>query len=194
METLLFKLNFKRIALANKLTVTDSGGNVVSYSHQKLLKIKERILFYADSNKTQELAEVNASKVIDFNVQYVQTNASGEKGYTLRRRGRQSLWKADYEITDSADQLAYKIHEGNPWVKVIDALIGQVPILGLFTGYFFNVEYLVSNAEGEDIYSIKKEPSFFEASFLVKAGTGQDMSVDLLQIISVAIMRERMRS
>ena len=58
-----------------------------------------------------------------------------------------SIFKANYEIHDAADQQVMKIHEENGWIKVSDALVGELPVVGMFTGYMFNPAY-ISNENG----------------------------------------------
>jgi hypothetical protein len=31
------------------------------------------------------------------------------------------------------------VQEENGWIKVLDALMGEVPVVGMFTGYLFNL-------------------------------------------------------
>ena len=52
------------------------------------------------------------------------------------------------------------------WVKVMDALLGELPIIGVFSGYFFNPTYTLYQSGTETpILHVKKLPSFFEGSF-----------------------------
>lgn len=194
MENLIYKINFKRIALTNKTTVRDTSDNVVSYSHQKLLKIKERVLLYADENKTEQIAEINADSIIDYNVQYTLTDASDKKLYTVKRMGRKSIWKAHYEISDANGNIVVNINEKSSWMKVGDTLFGAIPFVGILSGYIFHAEYLMTNPNGDLLYTIKKKPALIESNFEIYANTNEGMSLPLLQITLMAIMRERFRS
>ena len=53
-----------------------------------------------------------------------------------------SIFKANYEIYDASDAQVMKINEENGWIKVVDSLIGELPVVGMFTGYFFNPSYI----------------------------------------------------
>ena len=59
------------------------------------------------------------------------------------------------------------IKEENPWSKVFDAMFGEIPLLGIFTGYVFNPSYLVSRPNGMPVMRLKKERSFLGRSFSI---------------------------
>jgi len=61
--------------------------------------------------------------------------------------------------------LQYLIREENAWIKVLDSVLGQIPILGGFTGYLFNPSYVVTDLRNTSIVRMKKEPSFFGRKF-----------------------------
>jgi hypothetical protein len=87
-----------------------------------------------------------------------------------------SLWRASYEIYDASDRQVMKINEENGWVKVIDALVGELPIVGMFTGYFFNPSYIVSRVDDRPVARLAKQPAFLEGKFeMTRIG---DMSED----------------
>jgi hypothetical protein len=64
-----------------------------------------------------------------------------------------------------------KINEENGWVKVADALVGELPIIGIFTGYFFHPAYIVSRIDGTPILRMEKQSAFFESKFLLNPQT-----------------------
>jgi hypothetical protein len=80
-----------------------------------------------------------------------------------------SLWRARYDICDGADNPVLTISEENPWIKVIDALVGEVPIVGMFTGFVFNPTYIVKNTHDAIIMRFKKQPSMFESKFRLES-------------------------
>lgn len=76
-----------------------------------------------------------------------------------------SIWKANYEILDENGLLEYTISEENPWAKVMDGLMGEIPVVSIFTGYLFNPKYIVTTPDGAIVVRLTKEPSFFGRRF-----------------------------
>ncbi|MFO0971118.1 MAG: hypothetical protein U0520_02080 [Candidatus Saccharimonadales bacterium] len=188
------KVEFKKIALTNKMTVTDANGTVVAFAHQKLLKLKEQILLYADTNKTQPIGEIRADRVIDFSPLFVYQDQSGSIQLAIKRNGRRSILKADYDILNAAQQPVYKVREDNGWIKFFDAIVGELPIIGIFTGYFLNPKYNVTNLQGELVARFIKRPSLLESSYEIEVSNTADQNIGLLPIASLAVLsRERLR-
>ena len=159
------KLSFKLIALASQIYIRDSHGNLVGYVKQKLLKLKEDINVFADEQQTRLLFNIKADRVIDFSARYNFTDAHGDLIGSIKRKGMRSIFKANYEIFDGQGTQVMQIHEENGWIKVADSLIGELPIIGMFTGYFFNPSYIVERTGGSPAARLKKQPAFFEGVF-----------------------------
>lgn len=156
---------FKIGTLANDFIVYDEKGNVVAYVRQKMFKFKEDVIVFSDESKTTELYRIRADKWIDFNTNYSFTQSSGEYMGSVGRRGMRSLWKASYHIFDAEKNAEYSIQEENPWAKVGDALLGEIPVLSIFTGYLFNPKYLVKTTTESPMIRLSKQPSFFGRRF-----------------------------
>lgn len=78
-----------------------------------------------------------------------------------------SLWRSTFYLLDEYDSLDYTIKERNPWTKFFDGLFGEIPLIGMLSGYILNPSYLLTNAEEKILFEIKKEPSFFGRKFSV---------------------------
>ncbi len=162
------ELTFKMWTFAPQISVTDAKGNLVFYVKQKAFRLKESVTVFADAQQTQPLYEINADRIIDFSARYNFTDRnSGMPVGAVKRQGLKSIWKARYDIFEGeTSNLA--ISEQNPWVKVMDALFQEIPIVGMFSGYVFNPVYLVSRTEGAVVMRLEKKPTFLSRKFIIK--------------------------
>ncbi len=160
-------LSFKKIALSPQVKVSDASGQVVLYTKQKAFKLKEAVTVFADVEQTRPLYTINADRVLDFNAKYNINDTAGRPLGAIARKGRKSLWRAQYEVSDGGGQLM-TIQEENGWVKVGDAVFGEIPILGIFSGYLFNPTYLLTSASGAPLMRLSKQPAFMEGKFRVE--------------------------
>lgn len=159
-------LTFKLVALAPQIYVKDAGGREILYVKQKLLKLKEKVRVFADSSQSQQVYEINADRWLDWSARYSFTDRQGITVGSVRRLGARSLWKATYEVDGAAGQDLFRIEEENPWAKVLDGLLGEIPILGAFTGYFLNPKYVVLRAgTNQPALRITKHRAFLESRF-----------------------------
>lgn len=188
------QLSFKILAFAPQLTVTDKRGQVLAYVQQKLFRLKEAVTVYADANKQQVNYEINADRIIDFSASYHFTRSGGEALGGVRRKGMRSLWRAHYEVFDQAEVTAFEISESNPWVKMLDGLLGSIPVLEFFTGYFLHPQYEVTRG-GQVVARITKEAAFFEGRFKVER-LGELSETDeerILLSVMMMVLLERQR-
>ena len=159
-------LTFKILALASQIYIRDANGALLGYVKQKLFKLKEDINIFSDENQTQLLFNIKADRVIDFSARYNFTSSSGQFLGSIKRHGRRSIWKANYEIADQDQNPVLQINEVNAWVKVANALVGELPIIGIFTGYFLNPAYIGSETgTGNPVLRIQKQAAFMESKF-----------------------------
>lgn len=189
-------LSFKILALASQATVMDAGGRTVLYTRQKLLKFKEHVEIWTDASQGTRLADIKANKVIDWSARYFFTDAAGAPVGSVGRRGWRSLWKAHYEVFNPGDNSTYfSIQEENGWTKVLDSLLGEIPILGIFSGYFLHPSYLATRADGTPVMRLTKQPAFWEGRFRIEklAEVTPREELNLLLSFLMMILLERSR-
>ena len=124
----------------------------------------------------------------DLHERYHITDVNTRTLGSVKRQGMKSLWKARYDIFDGADRSVLTISEENPWVKVIDALVGEVPVVGMFTGYMFNPSYILKNLDETIVMRFKKQPSMFESKFRLESLIPQAREAEQLAVLSVLMM------
>lgn len=189
------ELSFKLLALASQIYVRDANGVLVGYVKQKLFKLKEDINIFADESQTQLRFNIKADRILDFSANYCFTDPSGRRLGSIRRKGMRSIWKANYQISDGAANHVMTINEENGWIKVVDSLAGEIPIVGMFTGYFFNPSYIVSRIDGTPVARLQKQPAFFEGKFKLAPlapMTDEEETRTLLAVLAMTLL-ERSR-
>lgn len=181
-------LSFKILAIASQIYVRDASGNLIAYVKQKFFKLKEDINIYADEAQTQLGYNIKADRIIDFSARYTFTDAHGSVLGAVKREGMRSLWRSRYQIFNAAGDQVMKIAEENGWVKIWDALLGEIPILGFFTGYLFHPSYLVTRMDEQQIARLQKQPAFFESKFQLTSLGKTDSTEEVIVLLSVLTM------
>jgi hypothetical protein len=162
------QFTFKIGTLSNDFLVEDAMGNDIGYVRQKMLKMIDEVVVYDNDLKSNILFTIKANKWIDFSATYTFTNHLGQEIGRIGRKGWASIWKARYEIFDEKANQDLLIQEENGWIKVADAVLSEIPILGLFTGYLFNPSYIVTRPDGTEVIRLKKQPSLVGRRFLLE--------------------------
>lgn len=181
------EMTFHIGTLSNDFSITDANNTQLAYVRQKLFKLKEEIEVFEDERKTKQLYRIKADRWLDFNAFYSITDNENTLLGKVGRKGVQSLWRASYDIYNTDGIPLFVITEEKPWIKVLDGLLGEIPILGFLTGYLFNPTYVVKNGE-ELLYRLRKKASFFGRKFSVDQLTETQNKQEELVITSLMMM------
>ncbi len=178
---------FKILALAPQMYVTDASGRNLGYVRQKLLRFIEDVTVFEDDTQAKPLYSIKADRVIDFNANYAFADPQGYPLGSVGRQGWRSLWKAHY-IISVAGEPRFDVHEEKPFIKLVDGLLGEIPIVGAMTGLFLNPTYLVSRGE-QGVLRITKRRSVFETDFVIdKLGEVDDRERECVMLAAMMIM------
>jgi uncharacterized protein YxjI len=162
-------LRFKVLALAPQIYVTDAAGALQLYVKQKLFKLKEAVHVFSDEAQTHEVATIKADRILDWSANYGFIDADGQTLLGgVGRKGFRSLWRAAYEIFDSERNPVATIREANAWVKVLDGFISELPVIGIFSGYFLHPKYVVMANDGTPLLELQKKAAFLEGRFEIR--------------------------
>lgn len=169
MKTFNYPLHFQfRIGtFANDFVARDASGQTICYVREKIFAWRDQIKIYDDESKSNLLYELVSNKLIDFQQTFTITDYTARVVGKVRRKTLHSLWRSTFRLMDREDNHDHTIQEKNPWTKFMDGVFGEIPLIGVLSGYVFNPAYLLSNEEGKVLFELRKEPSFFGRKFTV---------------------------
>ena len=183
-------LQFKLLALNPQVKISDAAGATVMYVKEKAFSLKIDIKVFADEAQQQQLYQIKADKVIGMNIPFSITTPQGALVGKVMRPTMASLWKATYQISDASGKEVAVLHEENPWLKVLDSVLSDVPFIHML----INPGYLVDQA-GQTVLYLKKQPSLVDRQFKLEK-RGNLSEADERLVVSgtlLAMMMERMR-
>jgi hypothetical protein len=181
-------LRFKIVAIAPQISVRDASGTLICYVKQKAFKLKEAVTVFGDEAQTRPLYEIAADRILDLTANYHITDAAGTPIGVISRQGMRSIWRAHYEIHRDGRPL-FQIREENPWIKVIDGFLGELPIVGMFSGYLFHPAYRIARGEGgEAVARAVKRPAFWEGRYEVERVGTMKEDEERLVLLGVIMM------
>lgn len=161
-------MSFKIVTLVPQFTIRDANGDLVAYVRQKLFKLKEAVTVFADEAQSRPLYTLKADRILDWSARYEIADAStGRPLGAVKRQGMKSLWKAHYDILVD-EQPVFTIRGENGWVTLADGFLGELPLIGMLSGYLFHPAYLVISANGPLVMRLEKQPAFFEGKFTLE--------------------------
>ncbi len=186
---------FRTLALAPQFTVTDKDGQEVAFIKQKLFKLKEAVKVFHDSSQTSVMYHINADRWLDWSASYTFTLPDGSTEGRVARQGARSLWKAHYDVIDARGVPQFTIRERSVTTRMLDNFLGEVSVLGLFTGYLFNPTYDVRRIDGELVAEFRKMPSGLGRRFMLRqmAPMASDDEPEVILSLMMMVLLERTR-
>jgi hypothetical protein len=188
-------LTFKIGTLSNDFVIKDANEMTVGYVRQKMMKLVEEVQVYTDESRSELNYTIRANKWLDFSASYAFIDKNGREIGRVARKGWASLWKANYDIFDESQMKTLFVREENPWAKVMDSVMSEIPVLNFFTGYFFHPTYAVSRQDGTKVVRLSKVSSFFSRRFvidkLVSLEKGEEERIVLGLMMLILLERRR---
>ena len=119
----------------------DSMQQLIGYSKQKPLKLKEDIRVYSDEQKSTELICIKARSIIDFGAGYDITDSqTGEAICSFKREGLKSIFKDSWKVMDSSGNQIGTISEDNGLLALVRRFVP-------FADIFVPQEFILSAGE-----------------------------------------------
>jgi hypothetical protein len=191
-----FPINFtfKILTFIPQLYVKDASERPFAYVRKKFWAFKEDVTVYSDDTQQRPLYRIKADRVIDFRANYRITNMQDQTLGTVRRKGARSLWRATYEIL-IGDRHVFTVREKSVFVRFLDLLVGEIPLVGLLTGLFFNPIYIVTRESAGEALQMIKSRALLESRFKIeKIGqVSQDEEIILTLSLMMITFLERAR-
>jgi hypothetical protein len=149
----------KITAFVNKykvLTANEAGetAELKALAQQKRLAFKEKVIFYADEQKSAESFTFRAEKVMDVHGRYFVEDTNGQMLGMFRKEFKKSLLVSSWVLMDGNGKELFRVKESNEVIAVLRRFIGFVPLIGdlldilmNFFKYHFSFIDLQANVE-----------------------------------------------
>lgn len=159
----------KITAFVNKYNVygADASGNklgLAALAQQKRLAFKEKVLFYADEQKSQVAFTFRAEKVMDIHGRYFVEDGAGNLVGMFRKEFKQSLVVSTWRIMDPAGNDVFIVKESDEMLAILRRFGGMIPIIGdlielvvMFLKYHF---VFVDSKTGQEVGKYTKTTLF----------------------------------
>jgi len=178
---------FKIATISNDFSANDASGKTLFYVREKMFKFRDHIKVYTNSSKNQLLYDIVSNKIIDFQQTFTITNNQQQILGKVRKKTLSSFIKATYQLQDAQGNHLYTIKERSAMVRFMDGIFGEIPVIGVLSGYVFNPKYVVTDLNGNELMEMVKKPSFFGRKFEVHKLTNKSFNEEQI-VLSLALM------
>lgn len=139
-------------------------GELIALAQQKRLNIKEKIIFYTNEKRTEEVFSFRAEKVFDVHGRYIVENANGELLGTFRKEFKKSLLVSSWVVMDKNGNDLFRVKESSVVLAVLRRFVGWIPLVGDLLEIiilFFRYHFMYLDIKtGEEVGRYKKVTLF----------------------------------
>lgn len=189
------QIAFKILTFVPQMYVREGSGRSIGYVRSKLLAFKEDVTVFEDESQARPIYTIKADRIIDFTANYQFADGAGRPLGRVRREGVRSLWRAHYVIS-VGERATFEVSEASVITRLIDSVVGEIPLVGAFTGLFFNPIYNVTRiGGGPEVLRMTKKPALLETDFSIEqlGSVSPDEQACALLGLMMIILLERSR-
>lgn len=195
-------LEFK-FSLLTELRVHDAEGQLVAAVKEKTFSIRDEVRVFSDEARRTQTHSIRAQGLmagaLDWRARRLIRRQDGSEVGALQAQGLRTLWGASYELLGPEGGVRFVVRDDQPWLNVIEGVIGAVPFVGDLVAmgfdYLINPTYTVTDHAGEATYRVHKKRSVFSRRFRIeelRPSRPEDDELVLLGLIQL-VLRERER-
>ncbi|MEY3408102.1 MAG: hypothetical protein RL038_1163 [Actinomycetota bacterium] len=123
--------------LTNKYEISEADSNTpLAFAEQAKMKIREKISFYRDSQKTELLFTFRAEKVMDIHGNYFIEDQNGILIGSFRKDFGRSLFSSTWLVSDASGNLVFTFAEENAALAVLRRISDFIPFVGELIKFF----------------------------------------------------------
>jgi hypothetical protein len=163
-----FIVEQKIAPIANKYLVyrpdgSDQKGELVAFAQQKGFAVKEKVRFYTDETKANQIFGFRAEKAMDVHGRYFVEDAEGNLLGAFRKDFRSSFLRSTWYLVVN-DKPALTVTESNRLLAFLRRYVGVIPIVGSFVDMFlafFKYHFVfLDPADGNEVGRFQKTAIF----------------------------------
>jgi len=108
-----YRVRKKVLTIGNKYWIEDGDGNVIGFTKQKLLKLKEDIRVYTDESMSQEIFRIQQEQIMDVWGKFAVIDSASDRilGYIKRRALKSGFLWDEWEVYDANENLMGRVEE-----------------------------------------------------------------------------------
>lgn len=121
----------KITVLTNKYEISDvENGAPLAFAEQAKMKIREKISFYADEQKTDLKFTLRAEKVMDLHGRYFIEDAAGVLIGSFKKDFGRSLFSSTWLVSDATGNQVFTFAEENALLAILRRISDFIPFVG----------------------------------------------------------------
>ena len=192
----------KITAFVNKYSIyqSDATGQktgLLALAQQKRLAFKEKVTFYGDESKTQEVFGFRAEKVLDVHGRYFVEAPDGQKIGGFNKVFGKSLLVSTWNILDVNGDPVLIVQESNVGLAVMRRFIGAIPIFGELAELIimlFKYHFDFVDVKSGEVVGKYQKTTLFRDHYLLSIDDAAYSAIDWRTYAAIAVALDALQS
>lgn len=192
----------KITAFANKYMVyaaNEQGlkGQMIAFAQQKRLAFKEKVIFYNNATKSQEVFSFRAEKVMDVHGRFLVEAPDGKLVGAFRKDFKKSLLSSTWHVLDDNSQSLVTISESSQTLAVIRRVVGFIPIIGDLVELvvaFFRYHFVFREAASGEAMGKYQKTTLFRDHYLLSMDSTEYQKIDWRTWAAISVALDALQS
>lgn len=184
-------------ALANKYKIIDGKHQSLrAFAQQKQFSFKEKVLFYGDEAKSEEIFSFRAEKVMDVHGRFLVEDSEGKLIGAFKKEFTKSLLRSTWLVMDAKGTTILTIRESNQTVATLRRFIDFIPIIGEIGDIvmaFFRYHFQFVDTNGQEVGRYTKM-TLFRDHYRLTMSDSDFAKVDWRVMASIAVALDALQS
>lgn len=179
--------------------VNDTGepSTLHAFAQQKRLAIKERVMFYSDEQKSEEVFTFHAEKVFDVHGRYIVEDANGACIGMFKKEFAKSLLNSTWQVMDAKGNVLFLIKESNQYLAIARRFLGVIPFVGdLFelATDFIKYHFVFIDCNTNEIVGMYQKTTLFRDHYTLSMTDEAFSSVDWRVLAAMGVGLDALQS
>ena len=186
----------------NKYCVYESDGvgnrgKIVAFAQQKRLAFKEKVRFYTDESKAQEVFSFRAEKVLDIHGRFFVEDPGGNVIGIFKKDFEKSLLSSTWHVLDPQGNPRITISESNVVLAILRRFAGFIPIVGEFIDFLivlFRYHFVWQDSASGNLIGKYQKTTLFRDHYLLSMSDEAIQQTDWRVLAAVSVALDALQS
>lgn len=171
---------------------TKDATELIAFVHQKRLAMREKIIFFADRERSKELFTVQAREIIDFGAKYDVVADGKDKIGTIQKAFKSSLLRSTWNILGDNDEVLLTVQERSMPIAILRRIWDFIPVASEIP---FPIRYHFDFIDQQgSVVAIFQKTTFLRDRYRLEVDEANSHQSDWRVFVAMGVMLDALQS
>lgn len=186
-----FRVQQKITPLVNRYFVlAPDSDDVLAFAQQKRFKFREEVIFYDDTDKSNEVFRLQAEKIADVHGRFNVTDTNGSALGGFRKEFKKSLLRSSWVIYTASGEEVARVRESSQTYAVIRRVAEFIPFIDeifAFVGWLIKYHFELVSLDEQTRLGTYRKTTMARDHYELSSTEQLDQAVDWRVLAAMAV-------